>query len=80
MLDTLIKGCYLCGYKYRRRNLNVYPNKKIILVKAAVILEGIRRSSLIIKKNNQTKQERYFDETNKKSGSYCKELMNWELN
>ena len=37
-----------------------------ILVNAAFFLEGIQRSSLIIKKIKQTKQDRYFDETTEK--------------
>ena len=51
MLSTLTKGWYLCCYKYRLRNLNVI--QILILVKAAFFLEGIQRSSLIIKKSNK---------------------------
>ena len=43
-----------------------------ILVKAAFFLEAIQRFSLIIKKPKHTKQGRYIDETNEKSGNYCK--------
>lgn len=42
-----------------------------LLVKAPFSLEVIERSSLIIK-NEQTKQDWCFDETNEKSDSYCK--------
>ena len=45
-----------------------------ILVKPAYFLEGIQRSSLIIK-NEQTKQDRHFIKTKGKSGNYYKELM-----
>ena len=35
--------------------------------------EGIQRPSLIIKKKNEsTKQDRYFDEINERSGTYYK--------
>ena len=51
MLCTLIKGWYLCCHKCRRRNLNVI--QIFILVKAAFFLEGIQRSSLIIKKSDK---------------------------
>ena len=37
----------------------------------AKFFEGIQQSRLIIKKE-QTKQDRYFDDTNEKSGNYCK--------
>ena len=30
---------------------------------------------MFIMKNEQTKQDRYFDETNEKSGNYCQQLM-----
>ena len=43
-----------------------------ILVKAAFLSEGIQLFSLIIKKPEQTKQGRYFDETNEKPGNYSK--------
>ena len=43
-----------------------------ILVKAAFFLQGIQRSSLIIKKPTKTKQNIYFYETDEKSGTYCK--------
>ena len=48
-----------------------------ILVKAALLLEGSQRSSLTNKKKERTKQDRYLDETNKKSGNYCKQLMDY---
>ena len=43
-----------------------------ILIKAALFLEGCQRSSLINKRNKQTKQDKYLDETNKKPGNYGK--------
>ena len=46
----------------------------IILVKATFLLEVIQGSSLIIK-IEQTKQDRYFDETNKKIANYYKVLL-----
>ena len=53
----------------------VYTYTQIfILVKPAYFLEGIQRSSLIIK-NEQTKQDRHFIKTKGKSGNYYKELM-----
>ena len=42
-----------------------------ILVKAAFLLQVIQGSNLIIK-NEQTKQDRHFSETNEKSVNYCK--------
>ena len=44
----------------------------LILIKAALLLEGCQHSSLINKRNKQTKQDRYLYETNKKSGNYGK--------
>ena len=44
-----------------------------ILVKAAFLLEVIQGSSLIIK-NEQTKQDRYFDEIDETFVNYCKVL------
>ena len=41
-----------------------------ILAKAAFHLQVIHGSSLIIK-NEQTKQDRYFNEINEKSVNYC---------
>ena len=43
-----------------------------ILMKAALFLEGIQRSNLIIKKTQTNKARQVFDETNEKSGNYCK--------
>ena len=40
-------------------------------MKAAFFSEGIQQSSLIIK-SEQTKQDRYVDEANEKSGIYWK--------
>ena len=45
--------------------------QSFILVKAVFFLEGIRQSSLIIKNPNK-QSKTYFDETNGKSGNYCK--------
>ena len=44
----------------------------LILIKAALLLEGCQHSSLINRRNKQTKQDRYLYETNKKSGNYGK--------
>ena len=41
-------------------------------MKAALFLEDCQSSSLVNKKNKQTKQDKYLDETNKKSGNYGK--------
>ena len=64
----MTKGCYLCYYKYWRRNMQIF-----ILVKAAV-LDGIQQSSLITQHTHTQKaqQDRYLDKTNKKSGNYWK--------
>ena len=43
-----------------------------ILERAAFFLEGIQTTQFHHKKNEKTQQDRYFDETNEKSGNYCK--------
>ena len=45
-----------------------------ILAKAAFFWEGIQQSTIYInhKKSEQSKQDKYFDKTNEKSGNYCK--------
>ena len=45
-----------------------------VSLKAVFFLEGIQRSSLIIR-NEQINQDKYFDETVKKSGNHCKQRM-----
>ena len=57
MLRNLTKECYLCCYKYRRRNLNVYTN--IYSYERDFFLEGIPQSSLIIK-NRANKARQVF--------------------
>ena len=70
-------GCYAPWLKdsiYGVTNISVEILMYIqifILVKAASFIEGIRRSTSVIK-NEPTKQHRYFDETKEKSGNYCK--------
>ena len=62
---TFIKGWYIYCDKYRRKNLNVYPN--------SYSLEGnflFRGDST----NKRKKQERR-DETNEKSDNHCKWFM-----
>ena len=72
MLRTLTKGWYLCCCNYRRRNMNYI--QIFIPLKAVFFLEGIQRSSLIIR-NEQINQGKYFDETVKKSDNHCKQRM-----
>ena len=69
MLRILAKGYYLCFYEYWLKNLNAYPHTYSY------------ENSFLFRKNStiqfnhkkqKTKQDRYFDETNKKSGNYCK--------
>ena len=74
MSRTLIKQCYFCCYKYRLRNLNVYLN--IYSRESSFLFRGNQTIQFNHKKHEQTNQDRYFDETNKKAGNYCMNLMN----
>ena len=46
----------------------------VIFLKVTFFSEGIQQT------NEQTKQERYFDEANEKSDNYCKWFMDQALN
>ena len=46
----------------------------VIFLKLTFFSEGIQQT------NEQTKQERYFDEANEKSDNYCKWFMDQALN
>ena len=59
MLRTLTKGWYLRCYKYRHRNVDVYPNT-YFLVKAAFFIEGIQWTSSINKKPQTNKARQIF--------------------
>ena len=67
MLHTLTKGWYRCCYKYRCRNLNLYPN--IYFRESSFLFRGNSTTHFNRKKNEQTKQDSNFDESNKKSGN-----------
>lgn len=68
MLRTMIKKWYLCCYKCRCRNLNVYPNVNSLESTFLFRVNSDNPNSL--QKNEETQQDRYFGETNAKSS--CK--------
>ena len=59
------KGWYLCCYKYWLKNLNVHSN--IYSRESSLIFRGKSTVQFNKYKNEQTKQDRCLDETNKKS-------------
>ena len=63
MLRTLTKGWYLNCYKHRRKSLHVYPN--IYSRESSFLFRGNSMIQFNHKKTEQTKQDRYFDETTK---------------
>ena len=69
MLPTFTKGWYLNCYKYQRRIFDVYPT--ICSRENSILFRGNSTIQFNLKKTDQTKQDRCFDQTNKKSGNYC---------
>ena len=43
-------------------------------------MTNIRVETLMYDSNEETKQDSHFNETNEKSGNYCKQLMDQTLN
>ena len=70
MVRILTKRWYLFCYKYRRRNLKLYPN--IYSHESSFIFRGNSKIQFNHKKNQPNKARQVFDETNEKSGNYCK--------
>ena len=72
MLRTLTERQDLRCYKYRRRNLKCVSKYAFIIVNSTIKFNNN-------KKTEQTKQDRYFDETNEKSDNSGKQLMDQVL-
>ena len=64
-------------YKYWRRNFNLSPNTDSR--ESSFLFRGCSAIQLNHKKTEQTKQDRYFNETNEKFGDYRKQLMDQVL-
>lgn len=68
---TLTKGWHLCCFIFQCRKLNVYLN--IYSCRTSFLFRGSSKIQFN-HKINRTNKGRYFDETIKKSGKYCKQL------